>query len=890
MSAVKRTLFSRVQGWLSSKQEPLQEPDGPPPPDAPPGPPGDMPDLSDSQEEAVAIALSLEGSGGSAEDVARENVARLQEFGCTTPKRGQGAGSSTDAPTPKTARTTPATGRMSSRTRGKAAMLVLADNDDGYVETEDAEQADQWQNAHDAAALARFNSKVAEQQCILDHGNDSKPCNNVNCSRPRKAGHTTCREEFCEFFSDDEEEKESAARASSSGGVGFGDGGGPSSSVGGNGGSGGFGGSGGGGSARGGGGSVGGGGGSGDGGGGVGGGAGGGAGSVGGDGGSGGGGGDGSDGGGAGGGGGSVGGDGPGSGGGGGGGGGGGAGGGGGSVGGDGGSGGFGGGGGGSGGFGGGEAELPSITAAFSYMRECAPHAANAPNAEQERVIRDFFAPNGKPKQMLVIGPPGTGKSTLLQALVRGILAEGGKPVLMAEYNPMVHALNEGLGALTRGPNAVRARTRAGLFALPERGMLDAEELVGELSASSEHSLKTGTHGLEDEYALAQAHRMDACNAVTKLVRGDPREWGGMHNIKFGDPTQGDPITNPDELDVIPGSDVQARVTITSEGKWRRSPDIDVYVLTERVRFTEELLIKGHFQMACGPLAIGLEAEQLRALATKKVFAEDMYVHTAAGNNKRVMEIHNTKAWRRAEARGHTQENRRVVHYKDERALAKMAEGVYRADDMKKVRGYGYEQQVFVIGELYLVSVKERDPAAVAPALTVAGEGARRGRAVTNLEVATLMAFQFDLNGILHGLSVHIRGTPDGAVSTIIRAKKQVGRVSIETFPMKPFYERFAKLYQGLQFDEFHVDATGWNPQAWGLLGMAVSRVKSLAGLKFTGLGTNHWLKAKATANWKVICEISEYFYVVPAADKWAWDSREVWVESWRREDVRRAR
>ena len=138
MSAVKRTLFSRVQGWLSSKQEPLQEPDGPPPPDAPPGPPGDMPDFSDSQEEAVAIALSLEGGGGSAEDVARENVARLQEFGCTSPKRGQGAGSSTDAPTPKTARTTPATGRMSSRTRGKAAMLVLADDDDddGYVEIE----------------------------------------------------------------------------------------------------------------------------------------------------------------------------------------------------------------------------------------------------------------------------------------------------------------------------------------------------------------------------------------------------------------------------------------------------------------------------------------------------------------------------------------------------------------------------------------------------------------------------------------------------------------------------------------------------------------------------------------------------------------------------------
>ena len=45
-------------------------------------------------------------------------------------------------------------------------MLVLADDDDddGYVEIEDAEQAEQWQSAHDAAASARFKSKVAEKK------------------------------------------------------------------------------------------------------------------------------------------------------------------------------------------------------------------------------------------------------------------------------------------------------------------------------------------------------------------------------------------------------------------------------------------------------------------------------------------------------------------------------------------------------------------------------------------------------------------------------------------------------------------------------------------------------------------------------------------------------
>ena len=83
--------------------------------------------------------------------------------------------------------------------------------------------------------------------------------------------------------------------------------------------------------------------------------------------------------------------------------------------------------------------------------------------------------------------------------------------------------------------------------------------------------------------------------------------------------------------------------------------------------------------------------------------------------------------------------------------------------------------------------------------------------------------------------------------------------VEVESFPCKPCFERFVKLYQGLQFDEFHVDTAGWNPNAWGLLGMAVSRVKSLDGLKLSGVGSSSWLRKKATANWKVVLELSEY-------------------------------
>ena len=262
-----------------------------------------------------------------------------------------------------------------------------------------------------------------------------------------------------------------------------------------------------------------------------------------------------------------------------------------------------------------------------------------------------------------------------------------------------------------------------------------------------------------------------------------------------------------------------------------KSPNVRVHVLTQRVRFTEPLLIAGHMQIACGPLALGAEAEQLRQLASAKVFDDDTYVHTATGNNKRVMEIHNEKAWVRARRLGESEANGGVVHYKDEAALAAVENRSIASQDLQKLRGYGFEEQVFVRGERYLVSVKERDPGATTPAMTVGGATRAHRRAVTNLEVATLVSFEHGADGRLSSMHVHVEGTPAGETMQVWRASHSrpgaFGRsVKVESFPLKPFYERYAKLYQGLQFDEFHVDTTKWNPKAWGLLGMAVSRVK----------------------------------------------------------------
>ena len=150
------------------------------------------------------------------------------------------------------------------------------------------------------------------------------------------------------------------------------------------------------------------------------------------------------------------------------------------------------------------------------------------------------------------------------------------------------------------------------------------------------------------------------------------------------------------------------------------------------------------------------------------------------------------------------------------------------------------------------------------------------------------MDFQFDDSGRLTVIEMHVDHTPVDSRVQLYRTAHRSGSVVVESFPIKPYYERFAKLYQGLQFDEFHVATWGWNPQAWGLLGMAISRVRSLSGLKLSGVGNNAWLRKKATANWKVLVELYPHMQLDDAAVHWAITCRDAFIAAWEREDRRR--
>ena len=87
-----------------------------------------------------------------------------------------------------------------------------------------------------------------------------------------------------------------------------------------------------------------------------------------------------------------------------------------------------------------------------------------------------------------------------------------------------------------------------------------------------------------------------------------------------------------------------------------------------------------------------------------------------------------------------------------------------------------------MIGERYLVSVKERDPGAMTPAITVAVGSGRARRAVTNLEVATLVQFEFTAAGGLDVLHLSLDKNDGRPVQVQRTVRRGLGGVQVWSF------------------------------------------------------------------------------------------------------------
>jgi hypothetical protein len=387
--------------------------------------------------------------------------------------------------------------------------------------------------------------------------------------------------------------------------------------------------------------------------------------------------------------------------------------------------------------------------------------------------------------------------------------------------------------------------------------------------------LKEAKVKLEDEFALACLFRVDACARVDVLLGK-----GGMNVIRFGDPNQGNPICSEELLETIPQYGGAPRKHLTMDGDWfTQDAQVEVLTLTESERFRgEEDLIGCLRELSGGPACVGPYCDRVRQRATAKVFADDMYVHLGLGSNKQVMDRSNEKNRRRAARRGATEANGQVAVHCDHDAKR-----AFSPKELKCIRSIGFEEAVFVVGEKVLIAVKEADPNAVTPDLRV------DKRYVTNMTEATVTGFGYE-NGILE--TVHVRIDERGISSTPIPVQRmRVDRISPETkrrvvawvFPLKPFYERYIKLYQGLEYDEFELDTSHFMGD--GLLLMGLSRVRKLDGLKLKGIYSMKQMQFKAKIDWKVVDLMSHYFDVPAEGREWARGSRAAWEKAWREYD-----
>ena len=203
------------------------------------------------------------------------------------------------------------------------------------------------------------------------------------------------------------------------------------------------------------------------------------------------------------------------------------------------------------------------------------------PNRGQTAVLKRFFSRPGEEKQLVVLGGPGTGKTTLLKAIARGLVAMGEQVIIIAEYNTQVLKLQVEL----RGDGlTLPVQTRAGLYQMANAGKPKPQHMLGSMKEAGHERIERASTKLEDEFALGGPARIDACDAVDAEIRnGRP-----LNRVKFGDLFQGNPILDEADVESIPGSNVAPRGTLSIEGKWFQDPKVEVLTLDEAERFKGE--------------------------------------------------------------------------------------------------------------------------------------------------------------------------------------------------------------------------------------------------------------------------------------------------------------
>lgn len=179
---------------------------------------------------------------------------------------------------------------------------------------------------------------------------------------------------------------------------------------------------------------------------------------------------------------------------------------------------------------------------------------------EQERVIVAFRAG----KNLLVTGSAGTGKSTLLRAMQEH--AGGRLPV----------TATTGIAAVVVGGMTIHSWSGVGIAKESPKTL--ANRILDRKGEPLER-LRNFNRLAIDEISMMSRHLFDKLEEVFRLVRKDPRPFGGMQLVLFGDFLQLPPVTRDEKDDTD-------RFCFSSDA-WKLA-EIETHMLTKVFRQQDE--------------------------------------------------------------------------------------------------------------------------------------------------------------------------------------------------------------------------------------------------------------------------------------------------------------
>ena len=509
-------------------------------------------------------------------------------------------------------------------------------------------------------------------------------------------------------------------------------------------------------------------------------------------------------------------------------------------------------------------------------------------NAGQREAMRQAIELGNSVK---CVGGAGTGKTLVAEEFCERICWQDPSATLMwiAPYNSHVDGARPRVMGRPVVASALRygrrMRTASSLFKLPFNRKPDPVVMAREISAKDKALLREPNLKIViDEDDLLTPDRRDAIGEALKIVRSCAEPDGGVQMFEVGDLMQGKPylIAAEKELD-REAMQVGPRKELTIEGRHMQDPGRAIVFLSQTERFSELVYQQGSHAIRLGDT--GRQAKELVRVARDRhvTEAENLEGINLYGTNTEVMERSWVAVPRRAAMRSAPGG---VYTFVDHGAVAK-----YSEQELNELRTFGFEKQRFAIGEKMLLIVKGQLEAGESEDDDdydddyITGDSSNPqygdGSWVTGNTPCVVDSWE---EGEYVKVSVQRPGGQRCKIKVMLTARTKLVNgtlVTVQSFGLKPYQERVVDLAQGLEWDGLvHVHAE--KIYGDGKFYVAITRAKSLANLKITGVPDNATLRRVVKSSWRGVSWLDKQGEQVPASSSRFAEGRLVqWERVW---------